>query len=240
MDYPVSDASARLYNGKFTDGDPVNNIPPSKDSAAYQNMLFDELLNVINAGGQTPDHNQVNQLKLAIEQLIQDGMNNIRVLGQPFWHLGETPPDDAMVFAGQELSRDQYPDLWQALNQSSRNISFVTDAEWQAQRYGCWSTGDGNTTFRVPDLRSEFIRALDFGRGVNTSQLIGQWKQDEFKQHTHDLRSDNLVNGETTSSGWAVDSLSNRVGVDDESCLAEGGSETRPRNIAWLLCFWYR
>jgi hypothetical protein len=69
MDYPISDEFAKLQNGKFTDGDPINNIPPSKNSAAYQNMVFDELLNVLSAAGITPDENSVNQLAAAINSI---------------------------------------------------------------------------------------------------------------------------------------------------------------------------
>ena len=70
MDYPTSDAGARLHNGKFTDGDPVNNIPPSKDSATYQNMVFDELIGIITAAGHEPNENKTTQLKEAIDTLI--------------------------------------------------------------------------------------------------------------------------------------------------------------------------
>lgn len=76
MDYPKSDAGARLYNGKFTDGDPVNNIPPSKDSAVYQNMVFDELINVIESANITPNHNSTNQLQTAIQQIINGSRYN--------------------------------------------------------------------------------------------------------------------------------------------------------------------
>ncbi|WP_028294294.1 phage tail fiber repeat family protein [Oceanobacter kriegii] len=72
MDYPTSDSEARLADGKFTDGDvsasPV--VPPSKNSAAYQNMVFDELLNVITAGGLEPSDQSVNQLITAINNVI--------------------------------------------------------------------------------------------------------------------------------------------------------------------------
>ncbi len=77
MDYPTSDAGARLHNGKFTDGDPVNNIPPSKDSAVYQNMVFDELLNVISSAGLTPDELQDNQLSTAINTLISNSSKGL-------------------------------------------------------------------------------------------------------------------------------------------------------------------
>lgn len=72
MDYPASDASARLHNGKFTDGDPINNIPPSKDSAVYQNMIFDELINVIQAGGESPDATKNDQLIQAIQTITSE------------------------------------------------------------------------------------------------------------------------------------------------------------------------
>ena len=74
MDYPKSDAGARLQNGKFTDGDPVNNIPPSKDSAVYQNMVFDELINAITAGGLEPDQTKSNQLTEAIIAKIETSL----------------------------------------------------------------------------------------------------------------------------------------------------------------------
>lgn len=69
MDYPVSDSNARLVGGKFTDGDPVNAVPPSKNSAVYQNAIHDELLNVIAGGGLTPDEAQLNQVFLAIQSI---------------------------------------------------------------------------------------------------------------------------------------------------------------------------
>lgn len=69
MDYPVSDGNARLVGGKFTDGDPVNAIPPSKNSATYQNAVHDELLNVIAGGGLTPDETQLNQVFLAVQAI---------------------------------------------------------------------------------------------------------------------------------------------------------------------------
>jgi hypothetical protein len=78
MDYPTSDTEARLSSGKFTDGDvtasPV--VPPSKNSAAYQNMVFDELLNVITAGGLTPSDQSVNQLITAINNVIASAIAN--------------------------------------------------------------------------------------------------------------------------------------------------------------------
>jgi hypothetical protein len=77
MDYPVSDEFAKLQDGKFTDGDPINNIPPSKNSAAYQNMVFDELLNVLSVAGITPDENSVNQLATSINSIIATAVNNL-------------------------------------------------------------------------------------------------------------------------------------------------------------------
>lgn len=71
MDYPVSDATARLHptTDKFTDGDVGGGIPASKDSAEFQNAVYDEILAVITAAGLTPDEGDLTQLL----QAIQDG-----------------------------------------------------------------------------------------------------------------------------------------------------------------------
>jgi hypothetical protein len=72
MKYPTHDVTALLQGGKFTDGDPleVPVIPPSPDRAAYMNMVFDELLNVLAAGGVTPDYALTNQVQAAIAAQI--------------------------------------------------------------------------------------------------------------------------------------------------------------------------
>ncbi len=36
-----------------------------------------------------------------------------------------------------------------------------------------WGVGDGSTTFNLPDLRGEFIRGYDDGRGVDASRVFG-------------------------------------------------------------------
>lgn len=76
MDYPINDPNALLHNGKFTDGDAQNAIPPSVDSAEYQNLVFDEIMNVITAGGESPDYAKRDQLLTGISQLIAAAIQN--------------------------------------------------------------------------------------------------------------------------------------------------------------------
>ena len=45
--------------------------------------------------------------------------------------------------------------------------------------------GDGSSTFNVPDLRGEFVRGWDDGRGVDSSRSFGSSQSDANKQHNH-------------------------------------------------------
>ena len=70
MKYPVSDSAVLLHNGKFTDGDPTQGIPPSLDRAKEMNAVYDEIIAVIEDEGLTPDEAVLTQLRDAINSKI--------------------------------------------------------------------------------------------------------------------------------------------------------------------------
>ncbi|MFL9860808.1 phage tail protein [Paraburkholderia madseniana] len=53
-----------------------------------------------------------------------------------------------------------------------------------------FGAGDGATTFNVPDLRGEFIRVWDDGRGVDAGRAFGSWQDSLFGYHAHGASSD--------------------------------------------------
>lgn len=67
MNYPDADD---LYEGKFTDGIPANGIDASVASADAMNMVYDELINVVQAGGLIADSTSTIQVAQSIQQQI--------------------------------------------------------------------------------------------------------------------------------------------------------------------------
>ena len=91
-----------------------------------------------------------------------------------------------------------------------------------------FGAGDGSTTFNVPDLRGEFIRGWDDGRGVDSGRTFGSAQADELKSQRHSIAF--------AGNGWdAYTGLNQGTGVTDYTDYT-GGDETRPRNIALLYC----
>lgn len=93
-----------------------------------------------------------------------------------------------------------------------------------------YGPGDGATTFNLPDLRGEFLRGWDHGKGTDPGRSLGSTQADEIKSHTHTLPLD---------AGGASNqpSLIDTNNVDEgpygaPNTGATGGSETRPRNVA--------
>ena len=57
---------------------------------------------------------------------------------------------------------------------------------WLFGRIGTtYGAGDGSTTFAIPDLRGEFVRGLDDGRGVDSGRVIGSAQASQMQSHTH-------------------------------------------------------
>lgn len=95
-----------------------------------------------------------------------------------------------------------------------------------------FGAGDGSSTFNLPDLRGEFIRGLDDGRGVNAGRALGSFESDMFKSHTHSMKHDNTG----AMAGFDVADFYGDGSFNAGSTDSTGGTETRPRNIALLYC----
>ncbi|WP_109479119.1 phage tail protein [Paraburkholderia sp. C35] len=91
---------------------------------------------------------------------------------------------------GALLNRADYPALW-AYAQTSGAL--VSESDWTAGSWGCFSSGDGAATFRIPELRGEFIRCYDDSRGIDTSRAIGTYQASQNIAHKHVATSDTVA-----------------------------------------------
>jgi len=127
-------------------------------------------------------------------------------VGTPLWWLDTTPPESAVM----EI-----------------NANLPTAVYWRlARRYPGLVNG---STINTGEIRGEFLRVLDLGRGVDSGRSINTNQLDEFRAHAHTMQKG-------TSNGAAGD-LILRAGTGLPTApkpisSASGGAETRPRNIA--------
>ncbi len=88
--------------------------------------------------------------------------------------------------------------------------------------------GNGSTTFNIPDMRGEFLRGLDDGRGVDSGRVIGTYQTQAIQAHNHS----GVVGGNAVGMGYGGQAAP----IGNNSIGSTGGSETRPRNKALLAC----
>lgn len=145
---------------------------------------------------------------------------------------GQVAPDGWLLCQGQAISRTVYARLYTAIQTSH-------------------GSGDGATTFNIPDYRGRFLRGTANGSandpdratrtamnpGGATGDAVGSVQSDDVKPHTHSL-SGNLYNNNDAMGNGSV------VSVGSTGLLASGtwgggaqannnsGNESRPKNAS--------
>jgi microcystin-dependent protein len=171
----------------------------------------------------------------ALQQTLQNQINALDIvpIGTVFYTATSNCPAGFLVCDGSSLVVATYQRLFNAIG---------------------YTYGGSGANFRLPDLRGEFIRGFDAGRGVDSGRIFGaaQGEQSKLPQHYHAMPGDDQLTFAGNTSGWPNKSLA-QFGYDARSVGGGGGQlwlttdalnfdgvtisgepETRPRNVALL------
>lgn len=185
-----------------------------KDWANDKEGLFQSLLV---AAGITPN-GQVDTVGASqyFDALVQVISNNSPTYpGQIAEFARDTPPEGWLKANGAAVSRSVYASLFAAIG----------------TRFG---PGNGSTTFNLPDARGLFVRGWSDGSTTDAGRILGSLQLDDLKSHTHTPPNQSGINAAQTPAGVKALGGSN---FDTLSSVGfTGGSETRPINIAFLIC----
>lgn len=170
---------------------------------------------------------QINAINIVIDNLQINGLTTQP--GSVMYFAAETAPVGWVKANGAEVSRTAYADLFSVVGTT----------------YG---TGNGSTTFNLPDLRGEFLRGYDDARGVDSGRAFGSWQDYDWKGlwltntgqssstgYSHNDvwlgKSTTAYNGRLFTGYWSNPSA--HIGGK------WGTEEPRPRNMAMLACIKY-
>lgn len=218
--------------------------------------------NLPNAKGDDPDANdsQVLATTKATKKAKQDVLDIM--VGQVAMFAMGTPKPGWLKCNGAAVSRTTYAALFAEIGTT-------------------FGSGNGSTTFNLPDMRGEFPRGWDEGRGIDTGRVLGSFQTGEIQSHTHaGSASAAAAHSHTASTGGAgahghwfglarelfqrgtdagfgdqqmdgsalgvtndVANHTHTVSVDAGGAHSHtitinstGGTETRPRNVAFQFC----
>lgn len=163
--------------------------------------------------------------------------------------IGIIPSGAVMYFAGRTA-----PAGWLKANGAA--VSRTTYAALFAAIGTTYGAGDGRSTFNLPDLRAEFLRGWDDGRGIDSGRALGSAQSDAIRNIKGSLEAlygsdryalytkaegafttdlDDGGNETFKGSGNNYANRKKRV-VFDAGRSVPTADENRPRNIALLAC----
>ncbi|MFN0062783.1 MAG: phage tail protein [Myxococcaceae bacterium] len=150
---------------------------------------------------------------------------------------GGSAPEGWLMCDGALVSRTRYPALFAAIGVAH-------------------GSGDGSTTFQLPDYRGRFLRGVDMGMGRdpdraargeagaggNTGDQVGSVQDHELGAHQHELNHgnggrDQVINSWLIGNNQAFDPSGNEGAWMGGSTATSGGTETRPvnANVFWII-----
>ena len=113
----------------------------------------------------------------------------------PFY--GSRPPNNWLLCYGQEVSRTEYKDLFDVIGTSS-------------------GSGNGSTTFNVPDLKGKVIYGQGSTDALVTGSTVGETHHtltvNEMPSHGHDI-----VDSNNQNSNWRAGKANTDIGWNDAS-----------------------
>ena len=96
-----------------------------------------------------------------------------------------------------------------------------------------YGAGDGSTTFALPDLRGEFPRGWDDGRGVDSGRAFGSFQVGTRIGHMASFGGDlNAIEGNDAT----VNASRCKFEQNNTRCTTRSDIFPRPRNVALLAC----
>lgn len=135
-------------------------------------------------------------------------------VGSVTMYAANTAPTGWLECSGAAVSRTTYAGLFAAIGT-------------------VFGSGDGSTTFNLPQMQGEFARGWDNGRGVDPARAFGSAQADEFEAHVHSVTPP--AANDDTSSGLTTTGTGGAETITPYNTASTGGSETRPRNIALMF-----
>ena len=190
-------------------------IKESGTTNLYVSLTNNNTGNAVNSGGDNAFWKFAGDLVSLVSGQV--------LAGSIIAYSAQTVPAGYLECDGSTLDTTQYADLFSVI---------------------AYTYGGSGTSFNIPDLRGEFIRGWDNGRGIDSGRGFGAAQLDAFQGHHHDqfVNSFDRTDDVNSFGGTITDNTNNNTSSvantirnpksDGINGTPRTGSETRPRNIA--------
>lgn len=237
-DHEVHQSGRRIYR----DRDIAQGLLGTLVAAEDRNSMQEELMAVIEYGQSVGARNLADNTPLTPETVDIANPRTYQQLLSAILHLtGQAVPAGTVVGS----MRDVPPPGWFECNGGA--VSRTTYAVLFAAIGVRFGSGDGSTTFNVPDLRGQFLRGWSHGNGIDPDvtlrsnrgdgaggDVVGSRQWHELLSHKHEQLLDERE-GVVLGTNESVDRMGGNTPVGLTG--AAGGSETRPMNVytMWMI-----